>query len=277
MEIYASRDVVAALSMKYRGDIRKMEEHVSARADISAEELCYRLSRAKDSYVTMFDKEYPPDLLNIAPAPMVLWYRGNLSLIREMDACIAIVGARKAHSYALEKAKSLAASLAKRGMTIVSGLAEGIDRAALEGALPYGKAVAVIGNEMDYYYPADNEDLQRAIAKHGLLLTEYPRGTPPAPMQFVARNRIIAAISTLTIVAEAKLRSGSLITAAFACSIGHDVGAFPHDVDGDNGCNAIIKDGAFLVENEDDIATILGSKGERFFAKKKAIQIENFL
>lgn len=270
MEIYASRDIVTALSMKYRGDVRRMEEHVVARKDISPNELQRLLSRAKDSCLTMFDKEYPPDLMKIAPAPMILWYRGNLSLIRDTDACIAIVGARKAHTYALEKAKKMAASLAKKGITIVSGLAEGIDRAALEGALPYGKAVAVIGNGMDYYYPAENEDLQKAIAKNGLLLSEYPNDTNPAPLQFVARNRIIAAISTLTIVAEAKLKSGSLITATYASSIAHDVGAFPHDSNGDDGCNSIIKDGAFLIENEEDIASIMGSKGERFFAKKKA-------
>ena len=269
MEISSqSKQLLVALAIKNRGDARALRRSIVAKERLKDEEIAKYLKECKDQVLTVFDEAYPRFLEQIYPMPVVLFYRGNINLIRDMDSCIGIVGSRETNDYSKTKTRALASSLAKRGFTIISGLARGIDTVALEAALPYGKAVAVIGNGTRYYYPAENEELQNQIAKYGLVLSEYPTFFPPAQWQFVARNRLIAALSTLVVVSDARRQSGALITATLASKYGHDVGAFPHDDDGDNGCNMIIKDGAFLIEDEEDVATILGSKGAPFFAKK---------
>lgn len=270
MDTYSTiHDLLLTLSVRCNGDSRAVYQEVRLGHYPNDEEIEDAKKRIKSKVFTYQDSIYPHELERIYPTPLTLFYRGNISLIHNPNACVAIVGARVAHTYALEKTRKLAATLAKAGFTIVSGLARGIDSAALEAALPYGKAVAVIGNGMDYYYPPENEELQKAIAQNGLLISEYPDYVAPQPIQFVARNRIIAGITQVLVVAEARRKSGSLITAAFASTLGHDVCAFPHEDDGDSGCNMIIKDGAFLIEDETDIYDILGTKADPILGRKK--------
>ena len=157
-------------------------------------------------------------------------------------------------------AKSLAKGACENGLTVVSGLAIGIDTAAGEASVPYGCAVAVLGNGLDYVYPLENSDLQKKIGSAGLLLSEYPDGTPPTQRSFPARNRIIAGLSKGTVIVEAQKYSGTMITAAFALEFNRELAAVPHRAGEGSVCNEIIKEGGALVETTDDLLFWLGLK-----------------
>jgi DNA processing protein len=206
------------------------------------------------------DTRFPAALLAIPDPPPALWYRGTLDAL---DApAVAIVGSRAASAVALETALQLGEHLAARGVTVVSGLARGVDSAAHRGALrPHsGKTIGVLGSGLDRMYPREHEALARDIARDGLVVTEYPPGTPPLPFQFPQRNRLISGLSRAVVVIEASEKSGSLITAARALEQGRDVMAVPGNVlSGRNrGAHALIRDGAKIVECADDIVEELG-------------------
>ena len=204
------------------------------------------------------DPRFPTALLAIPDCPSELWYVGRLAAL---DApTVAIVGSRAASAVALEMAARLASDLAARGVTIVSGLARGVDSAAHRAALPVGRTVAVLGSGADVIYPPEHRDLARAIAVDGLLVSEYPPGTAPHSWQFPVRNRIISGLSRAVVVIEAHERSGSLITARCALQQGRDVMAVPgNPLSGrSRGAHALIRDGAKIVECADDILEELG-------------------
>ncbi|MGH9347887.1 MAG: DNA-processing protein DprA [Vicinamibacterales bacterium] len=204
------------------------------------------------------DPRFPTALLAIPGCPSELWYAGWLDAL---DApAVAIVGSRAASAVALEIATRLAADLAERGVTIVSGLARGVDSAAHRGALSRGRTVAVLGSGPDVIYPPEHRDLARAIADRGLVLSEYPPGTPPHPGRFPMRNRIISGLSRAVVVIEAHERSGSLITARCALQQGREVMAVPGNplTGRSKGAHALIRDGAKIVECADDILEELG-------------------
>ena len=199
------------------------------------------------------DPRLPTALVAIGDCPPALWYRGALDCF---DApAVAIVGSRAASHVALETAERLAADLAARGVTVVSGLARGVDSAAHRGALRTGRTIAVLGSGPDRIYPAEHAGLAREIAAAGLVLSEYPPGTPPLPFHFPMRNRLISGLCRAVVVIEASDKSGSLITAACALEQGRDVMAVPGNVlSGRNrGGHALIRDGAKIVECADDI------------------------
>jgi DNA processing protein len=204
------------------------------------------------------DPQYPAALLAIPDFPPVLWFRGRL---QAFDApAVAIVGSRTASAVALETATRLATDLAARGVTVVSGLARGVDSAAHRGALVHGRTVAVLGSGPDVMYPREHAPLADDIARDGAVLSEYPPGTPPRAFHFPRRNRIISGLSRAVVVVEAGERSGSLITAACALEQGRDVMAVPGNVlSGRNrGAHALLRDGARIVESVDDILEELG-------------------
>ena len=204
------------------------------------------------------DPRYPTALLAIPDYPSELWYTGRLEAL---DApAVAIVGSRAASAVALEIASRLAADLAARGVTIVSGLARGVDSAAHRGALSQGRTIAVLGSGVDVIYPPEHRDLAQAIANDGIVLSEYPPGTAPRPGQFPMRNRIISGLSRAVVVIEAHERSGSLITARCALQQGRDVMAVPGNplTGRSRGAHALIRDGAKIVECADDILDELG-------------------
>lgn len=204
--------------------------------------------------MTLADPDYPRALLETADPPMLLYLQGNEGLLSTPG--IAIVGSRNPTPQGKDNARSFAAELSKAGLTIVSGLALGVDGAAHDGGLSGpGRTVAVVGTGLDRVYPRRHLELARRISAEGLLVSEYALGTPPLPPHFPLRNRIIAGLTSSTLVVEAALQSGSLITARLASEAGRDVFAIPGSIHSpqSRGCHALIKQGAKLVESAQDI------------------------
>ena len=204
--------------------------------------------------LTLGDDDYPPALLEIADPPTVLYVRGNPALLRRRG--IAVVGSRNATPQGIQNAESFARHLAGRGQCIISGLALGIDAAAHRGALAAdGETVAVIGTGADRIYPARNKELALAIAARGVIVSEFPLGTPAVAHNFPRRNRIISGLARGVLVVEAAPESGSLITARLAAEQGREVFAIPGSIHSPvaRGCHLLIKQGARLVESAHDI------------------------
>jgi len=203
--------------------------------------------------VTCEDPLYPKYLLNIYDFPPLLYVKGSLC---PEEIPVAVVGSRLASAYGRYTTERLSRELALKGITIVSGLARGIDAAAHRGALAgKGRTIAVLGCGLDVIYPPENTKLADDITARGALITEFPFGTPPNAPNFPARNRIISGISFGVVVVEAGEKSGSLITARFAAEQGRSVFAVPGAIDtaGSRGTHRLIKQGAKLIENVDDI------------------------
>ncbi len=203
--------------------------------------------------------DYPELLARLDSAPPIVTCRGRLELASA--SCAAIVGARNASAGATKLAREFAMSLADAGITVVSGLARGIDGAAHEGALSAGGGgtVGVIASGIDIAYPPQHADLQEHIAKEGLLIAEQPPGTEPRGRHFPSRNRIIAGLASGTLVVEAAPKSGSLITARLAAEAGREVMAIPGSPldTRSHGCNQLIRDGAVLVSDPKDVIELL--------------------
>jgi DNA processing protein len=201
------------------------------------------------------DPDYPA-LLDVVPAPPALWVRG--ALVAADALAVAIVGARRATPYGV--AEQLAAELAARGVTIVSGFARGIDTAAHRGALAAGgRTLAVLGSGVDVVYPSENRALARAIEGHGALVSPFAPGTPALAGHFPARNRTLAGLALGLVVVEAASRSGALISAGFAGDLGREVFAVPGRITSDTsaGANRLIQDGAKLISCWQDIVSEL--------------------
>ena len=199
----------------------------------------------KTLYIDKNSEQYPDLLRQISDPPQRLYFRGNMKLMS--TRCFAIVGSRKASRAGMLAAEMIGKRLAQCGITVVSGLAEGIDAAAHKGALSAGgKTIAVLANGLDQYYPSVNMDIQKRIEHNGLLLSEYPDGTVARRFYFPLRNRIISGLSEIVIVAEAAIRSGSLITAEAAVEQGRRVFAVPGNfmMKCCAGTNHLIADGA---------------------------------
>lgn len=245
------------LGSRLRAGDPELLEQASCRCD-AARMVRSRAASAGIHVLPWNDARFPVPLLAIPDVPPVLWYRGELAAL---DApAVAIVGSRAASAVALETASRLAADLAAAGITVVSGLARGVDAAAHRGALRAGRTVAVLGSGHDRVYPREHEPLAREIEQAGLVVSEYPPGTAPLGFHFPRRNRLISGLSRAVVVIEASDHSGSLITAACALEQGRDVMAVPGNVlSGRNrGVHALIRDGAALVERADDIVEELG-------------------
>src|SRR5690606_17701298 len=202
---------------------------------------------------------YPQALAELTDAPPVLWALGNTTVAAR--PMVALVGARNASSLGLRMARKLAEGLGEAGITVVSGLARGIDAAAHLAALPTG-TVAVMAGGVDVIYPAENAELARAVAAQGLRLTEQPMGLEPLARHFPLRNRIISGLVSGVVVVEAAARSGSLITAKTALDQGREVLAVPgHPFDGRaSGCNLLLRDGATLVRGVEDVLDALAAR-----------------
>lgn len=228
-----------------------------------------RAEKVGAEIIVLSDPRYPQNLLNIYDYPPFLYVRGSL-LPDEIG--IALVGSRLSSVYGRFTTQNLARELAMKGITIVSGLARGIDSAAHQGALAAkGRTIAVLGTGIDMVYPPENEDLAAAIVKNGALVTEFPPGTPPNAPNFPARNRIISGISAGVVVVEAGAKSGSLITARIAAEQGRSVFAVPGEIGtaGSKGTNHLIKEGATLIEGVDDILEELSPQIAAYQSREK--------
>lgn len=213
--------------------------------------------------ISISDKGYPKNLRNIHGPPPVLYVKGGI--LPKDDIAVGVVGSRKASIYGLETCEKLAFELASMGVTIVSGMARGIDSAAHRGALKAGgRTLAVFGCGIDYIYPPENKSLAEKIEKSGALISEFGLGVEPMPYNFPRRNRIISGLSLGVIVVEAARNSGALITAAFALEQGREVFAVPGKINSATsaGVHQLIKDGAKLVGSVDDIIEELHLKIE---------------
>lgn len=216
-------------------------------------------------HVFIGDDDYPYLLSQMDNAPPVICVKGNLGFLAQ--PAVAIVGARNASAGACQFARQLAFELGQMDVSVVSGLARGIDTAAHAGSIRSG-TVAVIAGGIDIVYPPENRALQDAIAERGLLIAEQPPGTEPRARQFPYRNRIIAGVSAGTVVIEAAPKSGSLITARLAAEAGREVMAIPGSPldPRSRGCNQLIREGATLVQNASEIAELIRPLDNRMFA-----------
>jgi DNA processing protein len=217
-----------------------------------------RARRAEIRVVAWNDPDFPTSLATLTDLPPVLWYQGQLA-VAGLPA-IAIVGSRAASAVAIETASKLAADVAALEIVVVSGLARGVDSAAHRAALRSGRTIAVLGSGLDRVYPAEHLELAKEIARDGLVVSEFPPGTPPLPHHFPMRNRLISGLSLAVVVIEASESSGSLITASCALEQGRDVMVVPGTVLGgrNKGGHALLRDGAKIVETADDIVGELG-------------------
>ena len=220
------------------------------------------LDAPQHQLISIADADYPELLRKGQNPPAALFVVGDPALLWSPQ--IAIVGARNATASGLDNARIFAREFARRGNTVTSGLAEGIDGAAHAAALEAGgKTIAVMGTGPDVVYPRRHADLARRIADNGALVTEFPPGVPALPEHFPRRNRIIAALSLGTLVVEANLKSGSLITARLANEQSRDVFALPGSIHSQmsRGCHKLIREGAKLVETADEVLEELHATG----------------
>lgn len=208
----------------------------------------------RESVITLSDADYPALLREIIDPPLALHTLGDRTLLA--TTAVAIVGSRRASPYGINAAQQLTRDLAEAGLTIVSGLARGIDAAAHEAALDsHSHTIAVLGTGIDVIYPRTNTRLFRRIESEGLILSEFPPGTPPLPENFPMRNRVISGLCVGTIIVEATSRSGSLITARMAAEQGREVFAIPGSIfsKGTEGTHRLIQYGAKLVHDAGDV------------------------
>ena len=218
------------------------------------------LEDGNNHIVTLADSDYPQALLNIPDPPLLLYVKGRQALLNR--PALAVVGSRNATPQGINNAEAFAKSLSDAGLCIISGMAHGIDAAAHRGALRgQGSSIAVVGTGLDKVYPSANRDLAHALAEQGVLVSEFPLGTPPLAANFPRRNRLISGMSLGCLVVEASLQSGSLITARLALEQGRDVFAVPGSIHApqSKGCHALLKQGAKLVETAQDVLEELGS------------------
>jgi DNA processing protein len=231
-----------------------------------------RLEKLGAHVITLVDDDYPPLLREIYDPPIALYVRGDLKKACERP-CLAVVGSRRCSTYGINTAAGLARDLAAQGLTIVSGMARGIDAAAHHGALEAaGLTIAVVGTGLESTYPKEHGKLEREIAASGAVISEFPLGTPPLPQNFPYRNRVLSGLCLGVLIVEAAEHSGSLITARLAYEQGREVFAVPGNITSQTsfGPNYLIKDGAKLVQHWRDVVEELPRN-----LKEKILSIEN--
>ena len=246
----AALDAIPDLAVRGGGRAPKLASRAAAEREIE------RVEQLGARHLFLGQGLYPPLLAESEAAPPILVVKGQLKLLDKPT--LAIVGARNASAAACRFARQLAQGLGEGGVTVVSGLARGIDTAAHDGSLTTG-TIAVIAGGIDIFYPPENEERQRAISERGLLVAEQPPGVEPRARHFPYRNRIIAGMAQGTVVVEAAPNSGSLITARYAAEFGRDVMAVPGSPldPRARGCNKLIREGAILIQNVDDVVETL--------------------
>lgn len=262
---FGSVEAVFAASRKQLsaalGTHSALVDHILAGTD--AEQLARDvdwLARPDHHLLTCLDPQYPRLLREIARPPVLLFVAGGKELLAR--AQLAIVGSRNPTPAGTENARAFARALTRAGLVVTSGLALGIDGAAHRGALDAdGRSIAVFGTGLDRIYPAQHEELASRLLRQGALVSEFPLGTAPKAENFPRRNRVISGLSLGTLVVEAALQSGSLITARCAAEQGREVFAIPGSIHSPlaRGCHALLRDGAKLVESAQDIIEELGA------------------
>ena len=255
LEYYKNEKNIRVNKNNIKDIIGKIDEVTE---DIIEKLRCYLINN-EIGYITINNKDYPKNLLDINDPPYCLFYKGNIKLLK--GNLVAVIGARKCSSYGAEVAKRISKEISENNITVVSGLAAGIDSIAQKNAIDYkGKTIGVLGCGIDIIYPKSNKNLYlEIINKGGLIISEYLPKTKPLAFNFPMRNRIISGISEKLIVVEAGDKSGSLITVNFALESGKDIMAIPGPVINGNsaGCNKLIRDGAKPFTEMEDLYDFL--------------------
>lgn len=253
------------------------EEIVIQRKQINPEAELEKIEKRKIKIITMFDDNYPRMLKEIYGFPPLLFVLGNFNI--NNDFCLAVVGTRKISNYGKQATQKIVSSLSSAGLTIISGLALGIDACAHQTSLDAsGKTIGVLGSGLDQIYPATNRSLaQKMIATGGAVISEFPLGTIPYKSNFPLRNRIISGLSLGTLVIEADIKSGALITAKYALEQNREVFAIPGNIHStySQGPNQLIKQGAKMVTEPNDILETLNLHLAKTFKETKDIIPEN--
>lgn len=252
---------------------KAVENLLRIRKDCSLEKIWETLQQKNIQVLTWEDSAYPALLKEVDQPPPVLYVRGAIQ--PEDDWSVAIVGTRRVTQYGWQVADELAAYLAARGITVVSGLARGVDRIAHEAALKAGgRTISVLGSGVDRIYPPEHQNLAERMTNQGAVLSDYPPGAPPESVNFPPRNRIISGLSRATVVIEAGEESGALITARYAAEQGRDVFAVPGSIFAlqSKGSNRLIRDGAHPLLHYEDIFEVLAiEKVQEYHAARKVL------
>lgn len=246
-------EILLYLAIKHQGNWDAIYHTLSCKETINEKEAKKVIANVKSKYTTVSSDDYPEQLKTIQKPPFVLFYHGDLSIIKDKHKAVSVVGSRKNTEYGESVTKYFVKELCK-DLVIVSGMARGIDgiahRAAIENG---GKTVAVLGCGINVCYPPDNLDIYDEMKKHHLILSEYPDLTPPCPLYFPIRNRIIAGLSNCLLVTEGLNNSGTSITATITLNSGGNVCCVPTKIGENSVCNHLISYGACLVEKPEDV------------------------
>lgn len=246
------RRILLYFSLKYHGEYQLILQAIRQKEKVEKEELQIVENKIQSKYVTIIDKDYPEMLKRIFNPPWVLFYYGDLSLLNKKT--LAIIGARKYSSYGKKMCQKIIQECKDYDCNIISGLAMGIDAIAHQSAFDNQlSTIAVLGSGIDYCYPKSNIELYYKIKENGLLISEYPNLVKPQKQFFLVRNRLIAALCEQLVVIEASCQSGTMNTVTYALEYGKDVGCVPNLATLNSGCNQLIKQGAKLIENANDI------------------------
>lgn len=245
-------ELVLYFSLKFNGDFQSIYNALMRKEKVD-ETLKWELKKKVTcQYTTLFSHDYPETLKQINCPPFVLYYYGDLSLVNKKT--MGVVGMRDVSDYGKKATKHFVSELIKDDYVIVSGMARGVDTVAHTTAInDGGKTIAILGTGIEYCYPHDNKLLYEELKKHHLVMSEYPFHTAPQRRLFPFRNRIISGLSRGVLITEAKQRSGTMITAGYALEQGKEVYCVPSHYDENDGCNQLIKQGAKLVLNIDDM------------------------
>lgn len=255
--IFKSRDILIYFALKYKGDYEKILQAIKTREKINDQDYETLFKDEEHQAITIVDYDYPHAFKCIPNPPLVVFYKGDVTLLNNLDKALAVIGAREYSAYGKEYTYKIVTDLVKEGFMIVSGMARGIDGFAHQAALSaQGKTIAVLGSGINYPYPVSNTNLYNEISETGLIISEYPGALKPEPEFFKFRNRLVAALSRGLFIVEAKYRSGTIITASYALERGSDIFCLPERAGNESGTNKLIKDGAYLVESASDIMNL---------------------
>ena len=247
------RNVLIALAVQCGGNWDEIYRHIDKRDFPTDEEIEEIVNNLPCQALTYVDEEYPPRLKEIRKPPFVLFYFGDISLIKNTNKCLSVIGTRDPSYFGMKTTYSIVRGLYK-DIVVVSGMASGIDSMAHLAALKTGhKTVAVLGTGINVCYPSSSRAIYEEIKKNHLVLSEYPFNHHPNREDFPLRNRIVAGLSKCVLVTEAHRRSGTTITMGFALDSARDILCVPSQDLDNSACNLCIKDGGFLVENSDDV------------------------
>lgn len=248
-----SRKLLIALSVKYKGEWNRIYESITNKELLEEKEINRLVNSIKSKYVVIGDDEYPEQLKYYTHPPFVLFYYGDISLIKTSERCLGVVGSRDCSKYGEKITQELIKGVSNQ-LVIVSGMARGIDSIAARECLSNsGKTVAVLGCGVNICYPSENKDLYNQIKEKGLIISEYPDDINPSPELFPKRNRIIAGLSKNLLIPEAQRNSGTSITATFAIEMGQTVFCVPERAGRNSLPNYLISFGAKLTETPEDI------------------------